>query len=105
MLELFFVDRAATAPPETPDGLQHAGSLGYDDHRALSLIWSECEQAGLRLSYFEDSLLSVGQIERMLAIFDARIGQPGSDHPAFAQVRALLTRAVDSGCGLVTYCD
>jgi hypothetical protein len=105
MLELYFADRSVTALPENLHGLQHAGSIDFDSHRALYRTWYECELAGLRLSYFEDTLLSVEHIERMLAIFDARAGQPGSDHRAFAVVRSMLVAAADKGDGLVAFCD
>lgn len=105
MLDLYFLDRSATALPASPDGLHYAVSIDLDFHRALRLLWKECERAGVRLGYFEDSLLSVAQIESVLAIFNAHDGQPGSDHPAFAVVQTVLATAKAKGSALAAYCD
>lgn len=69
MLDLYFVESTCSHLPKDPRGLEHAGSVDLDAHRAIAALLDRCAQKGVNLEYFDDSLLSVEEVMTMLEVF------------------------------------
>lgn len=108
MLDIYFVASSCAAMPKDPHGLEHAGSIDLDAHRALAIVFDQCRQAGAGLSYFKDSLLRPDQVMTMLDVFNANAETLGAERgrlAAFKTIQGILVRAAEEGMGLVAFCD
>jgi len=108
MLDLYFVESTCSHLPKDPRGLQHAGSVDRDAHRAIGALLDRCAQKGVNLEYFDDSLLSVEQVVTMLEVFTANAPEAGAQYAqiaAFKSMHAILTQAKAQGMGLAAFCD
>ena len=85
MLDIYFVPFSCRAMPKDPRGLVHVGSIDFDAHRSLAVVFDQCGHAGANLSYFGDSLLLDGRdrhrkdqhVRLMVAI--VRMEEPAGD--------------------------
>lgn len=94
--------------PKDPRGLVHAGSIDFDAHRSLAVVFDQCGQAGANLSYFDDSLLRPDQVMTMRHVFDTNtsaVDAHGGQIAAFKTIREILDRAAGEGVGLAAFCD
>ena len=108
MLDIYFVPSSCMAMPEDPRGLVHAGSIDFDAHRSLAVVFDQCGQVGAKLSYFNDSLLRPEQVVTMRRVFDANTNSLGAHRgqtAAFKAIRGILDRAAEQGMGLAAFCD
>lgn len=108
MLDIYYADLATTFMPDDPDRLELAGSIDLDAHRLLADLFDKGRQAGADLRYFEDSMLSPGQVVTLLSTFLANErGFEESRHAlaAFDSMRGILERAANRGMGLVAFGD
>lgn len=108
MLDIYFVASSCAAMPKDPHGLEHAGSIDLDAHRALAIVFDQCRQAGAELSYFEDTLLHPDQVMTMLGVFHANADTLGAERgriAAFKTMRGILAGAAEQGAGLAAFCD
>lgn len=108
MLDIYYVDPSITVMPEDPGKLELAGSIDVDAHRSLSLFLDKSREAKIRLSYFEDSLLTPAQVAILLEILGANaheLERNGQAFAAFDVMRDILERAVHRGAGLVAFSD
>jgi len=108
MLDLYFVESTCSHLPKDPRGLEHAGSVDLDAHRAIGALLDRCAQKGVNLEYFDDSLLSVEQVVTMLEVFTANAPEAGAQHAqiaAFKSIHVILTQAKAQGMGLAAFCD
>jgi hypothetical protein len=108
MLDIYFVPSSCMAMPEDPRGLVHAGSIDFDAHRSLAVVFDQCGHAGANLSYFGDSLLRPEQVVTMRRVFAASTGVLGAHRgqiAAFKAIRGILDRAAEEDSGLAAFCD
>jgi hypothetical protein len=108
MLDIYFVPSSCRSIPKDPRGLVHAGSIDFDAHRSLAVVFDQCGQAGANLSYFDDSLLCPEQVVTMRRVFDANTGSlcaHSRQTAAFKAIRGILDRAAEEGSGLAAFCD
>jgi hypothetical protein len=108
MLDVYFVPSSCSAMPKDPRGLVHAGSIDFDAHRSLAVVFDQCGQAGANLSYFDDSLLPLEQVVTMQRVFDentSSLGAHSGQTAAFKAIRGILDRAAERGMGLAAFCD
>lgn len=108
MLDLNFVEPTCGHLPKDPRGLEHAGSVDMDAHRAIGALLDRCAQKGVNLDYFDDSLLRAEQVVTMLEVFTVNAPEAGAQHAqiaAFKSTHAILTQAKAQGMGLAAFCD
>ncbi|MDN6885379.1 hypothetical protein QMO14_17430 [Variovorax sp. CAN2819] len=108
MLDIYLVPSSCSTMPKDPRGLVHAGSIDFDAHRSLAVVFDQCGQAGAKLSYFDDSLLRPEQVVTMRRVFDAHTSALGANRgqiAAFNAIRGVLDRAAEQGMGLAAFCD
>lgn len=108
MLDIYFVPSSCQVMPKDPRGLVHAGSIDFDAHRSLAVVFDQCGHAGANLSYFGDSLLCPEQVVTMRRVFAASTGVLGAHRgqiAAFKAIRGILDRAAEEDSGLAAFCD
>lgn len=108
MLDIYFVPSSCRSIPKDPRGLVHAGSIDFDAHRSLDVMFDQCGQKGANLTYFDDSLLCPEQVVTMQRVFDANTGALGAHRgqiAAFKAIRGILDRAAEEDSGLAAFCD
>ncbi|WP_440532106.1 hypothetical protein [Variovorax sp. YR566] len=108
MLDIYFVPSSCRSIPKDPRGLVHAGSIDFDAHRSLDVVFDQCGKKGANLTYFDDSLLCPEQVVTMQRVFDANTGALGAHRgqiAAFNAIRGILDRAAEQGMGLAAFCD
>ena len=108
MLDIYYIDRHNTSIPDGSDGLPLAGSIDLDTHKALSKIFDKCEEDGLAIQYFDDTLIPCGDLPKIAGIFseyaqylpDTSVAREG-----FEKMMAILIEASKKNCGLVFFSD
>jgi hypothetical protein len=108
VIDIYFVPSSCRSIPKDPHGLVHAGSIDFEAHRSLAVVFDQCGQAGAKLSYFDDSLLRPEQVVTMRRVFDAHTSALGAHRGqinAFKEIRGILDRAAEEGSGLAAFCD
>ncbi|SET78877.1 hypothetical protein SAMN05443580_106320 [Variovorax sp. OV084] len=86
----------------------HAGSIDFNAHRSLDVVFDQCGQKGANLTYFDDSLLRPEQVVTMRRVFAASTGVLGAHRgqiAAFKAIRGILDRAAEEDSGLAAFCD
>jgi hypothetical protein len=71
MLEMYYCDERVDSILENPSGLEFAGGLDLEEFKTLAACFKECESVGISICFFEDHLMNIHQVEKVLFIFIA----------------------------------
>jgi hypothetical protein len=108
MLDIYYIESCLSEIPDTPDESKHLGSIELNQHKLLEPLFKKCEQKNINFPYFEDSLLTLKEVEEMWRIFNENsqlmeTSQIGKE--AYKQLKEILLFAIHKRVGLVSYCD
>jgi hypothetical protein len=109
MLDIYALEAGDSAPgSNSPDENKWLGSIGLDEHKRLLLLFKKCESAGIRLSYFEDSVLSLEEVRIMNEVFDKGFDEIEGDPRAvnaYEKFKKILSAALYRNSGMASFCD
>ena len=108
MIDIYFIEDKIKAIPDEPDEDNYLGSIELDQHKSLEPLWEKCRRKNIHFPFFEDSLLTMGQVREMMEIFNNWphiIDDKPTSREAYQLFANILSSAIQKSAGLVSYCD
>jgi hypothetical protein len=69
MLDIYYIEDNSSKIPDSPDEKNYLNSMDIAQHRCLENVLKKCADKGIVFSFFDDSLLNLNDVEKMLTIF------------------------------------
>lgn len=108
MTDIYLIEDKIKNIPNEPNENNYLGSIDLNQYKSLKPLWEKCKHRNIYFNFFEDSLLTMRQVQEMMKIFNKwphLIDDTPISKEAYKLISNILSLAIQKGAGLAGYCD